>query len=169
MAAWAGGGPLATADCSEAFAIAGRTVPKAGIGSWPVFAGERVQSQNASVLLSLRDGSRVLLEKNSAAVLATSGGKTTLRVTKGAVSYRLSSSASLSLDLVEKGITNVIPTTGVVTADGLTAQTVGYFALTSPSATAAGSMPIVLNFTSVPSGVSVVPGPPPESSYRGAP
>ncbi|MCX6623322.1 MAG: hypothetical protein NTY38_20100 [Acidobacteria bacterium] len=162
-------GPVATADSSEAFVLAGKTVPKAGIGNWPVFAGQTVQTLNNSVLLSMKDGTRVLLQKQSEATLLMVNDKLSLRLTRGAASYQLARPGSLAFDVVDKGIKNVIPQSGLVTAQvGLTADTVGYFALANRAA-APGSMPIVLNFTSVPSGVSVVPGPPPESSYRGAP
>jgi hypothetical protein len=168
-ALWSGPAPVATADSSEAFIIAGKTVPKAGIGNWPVFAGQTVQTLNKSVLLSMKDGTRVLLEKQSQATLLLANDKLTLRLTKGSASYQMAKPGSLSFDVVEMGIGKVIPQSGVVTAQvGLTADTVGYFALANRAA-APGSAPIVLNFTGVPSGVSVVPGPAPESSYRGAP
>ena len=160
---------VATADSSEVFLLSGKVVPKSGIGNWPVFAGQTVRTLNDSVLLSLKDGTRVLLNKQSEASLLMVNDKVTLRLTKGSASYRMASTGSLSFDVLEKGIANVIPQSGVVTAQvGLTADTVGYFALASRAA-APGSMPIVLSFTSVPSGVGVVPGPPPESSYRGTP
>jgi hypothetical protein len=160
---------VATADSSEAFLIAGKVVPKSGVGNWPVFAGQTVRTLNDSVLLSLKDGTRVLLSKQSEAALLVVNDKVSLRLTKGSASYRMASADSLSFDIVEKGIANVIPQSGVVTAQvGLTANTVGYFALANRAA-APGSMPIVLSFTNVPSGVGVVPGPQPESSYRGTP
>ncbi len=170
LAAFASGPavPVATADSSGAFLISGHAIPRAGIGNWPIFAGQSVSARDKSVLISLKDGSRVLLDRQSELTLLRANDRITVKVTKGSASYRMATPASLTFDVVDKGISNVIPTSGVVAAQvGLTADTVGYFALTNRAA-APGSMPIVLSFTDVPSGISVVPGPPPESSYRGS-
>lgn len=171
LTAFAGGPtvPVATADSSAAFLIAGHSVPRAGIGNWPIFSGQSVTALDKSVLISLKDGSRVLLDRQSELTLLRTNDKISVKVTKGSVSYRMANQGSMTFDVVDKAITNVLPASGAVAAQvGLTADTVGYFALTNRAATPAGSMPIVLNFTNLPSGVETVPGPPPESSYRGS-
>lgn len=170
LTAFAGGPvvPVAVADSSTSFLIAGHTIPRAGIGNWPVFAGQSVTSLDKPVLISLKDGSRVLLDRQSEVALERVNGRISMKITKGSASYRMANPASMTFDIVDKAITNVLPPTGVVVAQrGLTPDTVGYFALTTRAATPAGSMPVVLNFTDVPSGVEVVPGPPPQSAYRG--
>ena len=162
-----GAAVVATVDSSEPFQIQGKTVPKAGVRAWPVMAGERVATQRASALVTFKDGSRMLLDKDTQVTLLQKNGKVAVRIAHGQVAYRLSASNNVVFDSLEKSLDKVLPKAGVVSPQGLITDNPGLFAQFDRAASAVPDAPISLTYTNVPSGVEVVPGPPPESTYRG--
>ena len=153
-------------DSAEPFLIQGKVVSGPGITGWPVFVDERVTTQGGSALISFRDGSRVLLATNSEVVLRSVSGHLTVKVTKGSVASKLGRGSDLALDAIEKGVNQVVPQAGALKSlDTLSPSDLSYFATYQPRSVA-NSAPIAITFTSVPTGVTTSPGPPPVSAYR---
>ena len=156
-------------DSAEPFLIQGKVVSGPGITGWPVFVDERVTTLGASALVSFRDGSRVLLERNSEVVLKNVAGRLTIKVTKGSASSKLSRGSDLALDAVQAGVNQVVPQAGALKSlDTLSPTDLSYLATFQPlePRSVANSAPIAMTFTSIPTGVTTSPGPPPVSAYR---
>jgi len=153
-------------DSTGPFLIQGKVVSGPGVTGWPVFVNERVTTLGASALISFRDGSRVLLERNSEVVLRNIAGHLTVKVTKGSISSKLGRGSDLALDVFKAGVDKVVPQPGSLKSlDELSPTDLSYFVTFQPRAQAY-SAPIAITFTSVPAGVTTSPGPPPVSAYR---
>ena len=164
--AW-GAPPVATLDSSSPFLLRGATVQVAGIGDWPVFAGDRISTLSDSALLKFQDRSYVLLARQTNVELVRQGAQVRLRVIKGQISYQLSDRSSLILDGAEKAVSKV----GTVTiADGaafLTANPGALWVLSTRTVTdPQGAIVAIVYPVTPPSGVTLVPGPEPVSAYR---
>jgi ferric-dicitrate binding protein FerR (iron transport regulator) len=105
MAAWAadaGGSAVPV----QGMSVNGAAVPATGAKSWPVRAGDEVRTAGAPTVLTLRDGSKVVLGVNTAVRLdAASGGGESLRLVSGGMRYTLSSQARTQLVVDGKALT----------------------------------------------------------------
>ncbi len=88
-----GASPVATVSSSGSFAMRGVIVKSAGVPSWPVLSGDEIATSTSSATLSLRDGSRVTLEKGSTAKVENAGAGLTLRLSSGSMQVFARSSA----------------------------------------------------------------------------
>lgn len=159
--------PVATVDSAVAFTLRGKVVPVSGTGGWAVFQGDRLATERGSALLTFKDGSYVLVAKESSVQVLEKGGKVSLKVVKGEASFRLKAADSIVFDGVEKMTARV----GLVKVENgavFTAADAGYFAWLNRRASSANA-PIGLTYAVLPPGVTLVPGPDPVSSYRGTP
>jgi hypothetical protein len=154
-------------DSTEPFLIQGKVVSGPGITGWPVFVDERVTTMGGSALISFRDGSRVLLDRNSEVVLRNVSGHLSVKVTKGSVTSKLGRGSDLALDAVQAGVNHVVPQVASLgSLDTLSPTDLSYFATLQPRSEL-NSAPIAMTFTSpLPTGVTASPGPPPVSAYR---
>lgn len=89
----------------------GKSVPVAGTKAWPVSAGDELKSDAEPVVLSMKDGSKIVLGKNSTAKLDGS----TVRLMTGTMQYTLASQSNLQVavknDLLSAraGVASTIP------------------------------------------------------------
>jgi len=159
--------PVATVDSAVAFTLRGKVVPVSGAGGWAVFQGDRLATNRGSALLTFKDGSYVLVAKESAVQVTEKGGKLSLKLVKGEASYKLKAANSIVFEGVEKMTANV----GLVKLDNggvFTAADAGYFAWLNRRSLSENA-PIGITYGVLPPGVTLVPGPDPVSSYRGTP
>lgn len=113
MAAWAAdaGG---TAVPVRGMSVNGTAVPETGAKSWPVRVGDEVRTAGAPTVLTLRDGSKVVLGANTAVRLdAASGGGESLRLVSGGMRYTMSSQARTQLVVEGKALAAGPGATGV--------------------------------------------------------
>lgn len=93
--------------------VNGAAVPGTGAKSWPVRAGDEVRTAGAPTVLTLRDGSKVMLGANTAVRLdAAAGGGESLRLVSGGMRYTLSSQARTQLVVDGKSLAAVPGSTG---------------------------------------------------------
>jgi hypothetical protein len=159
--------PVATVDSSAPFLLRGRQVAPGGVSSWPVFRGDRVGAQDSPVLLSFKDGSYVLVARNSMVQLLDIDGKVALKVMQGEASYKASSAGSFVLDGVSKMTSKVGVLRLAQDGTGFTAEDAGYFAWVSDQVQQ--KAPLTMTYGALPPGAVTVPGPSPVSRYRGIP
>lgn len=157
--------PVATVDSAVAFTLRGKAVPVSGAGGWAVFRGDQLATQKGSALLTFKDGSYVLVAKESSVQLMDKGGKLTLKVVKGEASFRLKAADSILFDGVEK-MTAQVGLVKVENGGVFTAADAGYFAWLNRRALSSSNAPIGLVYGVLPPGVTLVPGPEPVSAYR---
>jgi hypothetical protein len=87
----------------------GESVPVSGTTSWPVGAGDELRSENAPVVLQLKDGSRVVLGRNSQARLEEG----VVRLVRGSMEYEMTRESRMQVAAREE----LIPArSGAVTA-----------------------------------------------------
>ena len=119
--------PVATASSSEAFTLKGAATPATGVPSYPVMAGDEVQAGNATTVLTLKDGSKLVLAPHAKAKIESTGDKTAARLLAGSWEYTLKSLTSVMLYAGPKQVT-------------LTATT-GQFSISAPTPVAATQAP----------------------------
>ena len=82
------------------------------------------------------------------------------------VTSKLGRGSDLALDAVQAGVNHVVPQAASLgSLDSLSPTDLSYFATLQPRSQA-NSAPIAMTFTSLPTGVTASPGPPPVSAYR---
>lgn len=92
-----GASPIANVSSSESFKVSGVSVPVAGIRSWPVVDGDELRAGNAPVTLTFKDGTRVVLGKNSRATVEGKNKNAALRLLDGAMAYTLRGRSAVRL------------------------------------------------------------------------
>jgi len=95
----ASGIAMSAADTSGSVAavkglqLNGNSVPVEGTKAWPVEAGDELKSNAAPVVLTMRDGSKVVLGKNSRAKLEAG----TIRLIDGTMQYQIAQESKLQV------------------------------------------------------------------------
>lgn len=78
--------------------VNGAAVPATGAKSWPVRTGDELRTAGAPTVLTLRDGSKVVLGAHSVVRLdGASGGRERLRLVSGGMRYTMSGEARTQL------------------------------------------------------------------------
>lgn len=157
--------PVATVDSAVGFTLRGKAVPVSGAGGWAVFQGDQLATQKGSALLTFKDGSYVLVAKESSVQVMEKGGKVSLKVVKGEASYRLKAANSILFDGVEK-MAGPVGMVKVENGGIFSAADAGYFAWLNRRASSSENAPIGLTYGVLPPGVTLVPGPEPISAFR---
>lgn len=89
----------------------GKAVPVAGTKAWPVSSGDELKSDAEPVVLTMKDGSRIVLGKNSTAKLDGS----TVRLMTGTMQYALAGQSNLQVAVksdvlsARAGVASTIP------------------------------------------------------------
>lgn len=110
-----------TAAASAGLQVNGTAVPTTGAKTWPVMAGDEIRTTGAPTVLTLRDGSKIMLGANSAAKLeTTSGGAESLRLVSGGMQYQMSTEAKTQLVVNNQPL---VVTPGATGTAGLDAPT----------------------------------------------
>jgi hypothetical protein len=78
-------------SATKGLQLNGKSVPVEGTKSWPVDAGDVLKSDAAPVVLTMKDGSKVILGKNSQAKLDNG----TVRLLDGTMRYELAQQSTL--------------------------------------------------------------------------
>lgn len=87
-----------TAATSAGLHVNGTAVPTTGAKTWPVMAGDEIRTAGSPTVLTLRDGSKIVLGANSAAKLeTTAGGAESLRLVSGGMRYEMSAESRTQL------------------------------------------------------------------------
>ena len=108
-----------TATSVEGLHVNGAAVPVAGTKTWPVMAGDEIKSSAAPVVLTLKDGSKIVLGANSAAKFeTTAGGRESLRLVNGSMRYQMSADARTQLVVNNQPLVVTPGATGTVGAGG---------------------------------------------------
>ena len=80
-----------TVSAAKGLQLNGQAVPVAGTKQWPVSAGDELKSDAAPVVLTMKDGSRMVLGKHSAAKVEAG----TVRLVAGTMQYELAQGSTL--------------------------------------------------------------------------
>jgi hypothetical protein len=82
-------------SATKGMQLNGKPVAVAGTKSWPVDAGDVLKSDAAPVVLKMKDGSKIVLGKNSQAKLE----KGTVRLLDGTMQYELAQQSTLQVSV----------------------------------------------------------------------
>jgi hypothetical protein len=99
--AWAAA-PLGSVSSAEPFELNGSAVPMAGVPSWPVSAGDMIVTRWAPATIVFRDGSRVVVARDSKVRIEATGNAPVLRLLQGSGRYNLPAKPSLTLFVRDK-------------------------------------------------------------------
>lgn len=89
--------PVGTVTSSENFVLSGSEIAVSGVPSWPVLAGDQLQTRGASAMLRLADGSRVVVNRNSRVSLEQVGSATKVKLISGSLRYSLKRESTLEI------------------------------------------------------------------------
>lgn len=98
-------------SATKGLQLNGKSVPVAGTKSWPVAAGDELKSDAAPVVLTMKDGSKIVLGQNSTAKLEAS----TIRLVSGTMQYAMATQSSLQVAVkneilpARSGVASTIP------------------------------------------------------------
>ncbi len=95
-------GPIGTVASKDAFRLRGKTVPAAGVPSWPLMAGDELATEQGPATLQFKDGSRVVLGKSTKAKVEEAEGSLILRLIDGSMKYNVSPKSALRLEVAGK-------------------------------------------------------------------
>ena len=82
-----------TVDAAKGLQLNGQTVPVEGTRRWPVGTGDELKSDEAPVVLTMKDGSRIVLGKQTRAKLEAG----TVRLLAGTMQYTLAAKSPLQV------------------------------------------------------------------------
>jgi ferric-dicitrate binding protein FerR (iron transport regulator) len=120
----AGAEQRGTAAATAGLQVNGAAVPATGAKTWPVMAGDEIRTASAPTVLTLRDGSKILLGANSAAKLeTTAAGAESLRLVSGGMQYTMSNEAKTQLVVNNQPLVVTPGSTGTAGTVGLDAAT----------------------------------------------
>ena len=129
--------PVGTVTSSENFRLSGSEVSVAGVPSWPVLAGDVVQTGSGSAMLRFADGSRVVLNGNSRVALEQAGSATRVKLLSGSLKYFSSKNSLLEVVANQVSSRTAAYSNGSVWMDGGT----GLIASADAIANAGGFVP----------------------------
>lgn len=89
--------PVGSVTSSENFVLSGSEIAVSGVPSWPVVAGDQLQTRGASAMLRLSDGSRVVVNRNSRVSLEQVGSATKVKLISGSLRYSLKRESTLEI------------------------------------------------------------------------
>lgn len=90
--------PVATITSADAFNIGGVQVAATGVSSWPLMAGDEVQTLRSGAVIRMHDGTRIALAKASSLKLERGGGAGMIvRLTAGDMRYKLEPNAQTQI------------------------------------------------------------------------
>jgi hypothetical protein len=131
------GAALSAADMSGTVSAAkglqmnGQVVPVAGTKSWPVASGDVLKSDAAPAVVTMKDGSKLILGKNSQAKLEDG----TVRLLNGTMQYELTQQSKLQVAVkndVLPARTGLASTVAAPVAPVVTTQTAEVVAVPPP-------------------------------------
>jgi hypothetical protein len=125
------GSPVGSVTSSDNFQLSGSEVSVAGVPSWPLLAGDEIQTRTGSAMVRLADGSRVVVGSNSRVAFERSAGSATrVKLLSGSLKY--SSGKDSLLEIVANNVSSrtAAITDGTVWTNGST----GFIAAASPLA-----------------------------------
>ena len=81
--------PVGSVTSSENFRLSGSEISVNGVPSWPVVAGDQLQTRGSAAMLRLNDGSRIIVGRNSRVSLEQIGSATKIKLISGSLRYSL--------------------------------------------------------------------------------
>ncbi len=98
--------PMGSITSSAPFQLRGASViPGEGVPTWPVLAGDVIKSGTAHVIITLTDGSVIVMDPGATATLTMVGKVPSFQLTSGTAAYTLKSPTSLQLAAGNRVIT----------------------------------------------------------------
>ena len=88
---------VAKITSSGPFQLRGVSVKTDGVPSWPMLAGDDIQTAATPASIQFSDSSRVVLGENSRAELQANNGKLVLRLVRGSMQFKIAHRSSLTL------------------------------------------------------------------------
>lgn len=92
-AAFAAGESAGNVTAAKGLQLNGQAVPVAGTKSWPVGTGDELKSDAAPVVLTMKDGSKIVLGQKSTAKVEAG----TVRLLAGTMEYQLAQRSTLQV------------------------------------------------------------------------
>lgn len=89
-------GPVGSVS-GEGVEISGSRMPAKGVSTWPLAANDNLYVNSGSALVTLNDGSKLVLGQGTRLVLSKAGKSVGLRVMSGQAYYKLSTSTAASI------------------------------------------------------------------------
>ena len=99
--AWAAT-PVGTVSSHESFDLNGSAVPVAGVTAWPISAGDVIVARWAPATIVFRDGSRVVVARDSKVRIEARDNLPVLRLLQGSGTYTLAAKPALTLFVLDK-------------------------------------------------------------------
>ena len=126
--------------------VNGAAVPVAGTKTWPVMAGDEIKSSAAPVVLTLKDGSKIVLGANSAAKFeTTAAGRESVRLVNGSMQYQMSAEATTQLVVNNQLLVMTPGAKGTAGAGGAGAFSTPGSTLPKQRVRASGELPVSIN------------------------
>jgi len=76
---------IATVSSAQAFSVDGHLFPAAGVLSWPLVAGDRIATDTAPAIVTLKDGSQFVVAPHSEVTVHLSETRSTVQAKSGTV------------------------------------------------------------------------------------
>jgi hypothetical protein len=89
------GQPIATVSGSSSFELDGSLVNTAGVNAWPLMPGDRVGARDSSIVIAMKDGSRITLAANSQLRLESVASQPTADLISGSMQFSLAAGSNL--------------------------------------------------------------------------
>lgn len=89
------GQPIATVSGSSSFELDGSLVNTAGVNAWPLMPGDRVGARDASIVIAMKDGSRITLAANSQLRFESAASQPTADLISGSMQFTLAAGSNL--------------------------------------------------------------------------
>ena len=88
--------PIATVTAGRSVSVNGVDVSTQGIPTWPLVSGDEITTSNEPAIVTLNDGSRFMLEKNSKVKISRCS-ETVVEVFQGTLTYQFASGSKAQL------------------------------------------------------------------------
>jgi uncharacterized lipoprotein YajG len=111
--------PIGSVSSRGAIRVSGTTLDIAEVPSWPVVAGDVIQTQAEPATILLDDGTRLTADPSSTITLTVDQtGKLLVKLTAGAIRYSVSKNTTMSVIAGKQTIVLQPGTSGTVSLDG---------------------------------------------------
>lgn len=119
---------VGTITASGSFKLRGVSVPGPAAQSLPLVSGDEIETQSATAIILLPDGSRVMIDKNSRLEIQQERNETILCLDQGALEFNAVAGSRLTICALGRPVHVIAPAEGAVSVEG--AETVRALAKT---------------------------------------
>lgn len=108
--------PAGTVTAGRSVSVDGVDISTQGVPTWPLAPGDEVATGNEPAIVTLNDGSRFLLDRNSRVRVARCSS-TVLEVLQGSVTYRFAAASTAQLCVLGRPVKAATMVQGTVTIE----------------------------------------------------